>query len=100
MNREIAINTNTLQGDIDKLNEKLTQVRKSIDEAYTATHELDMMWDGPANIAFQAAFKKDQKDMEEMCNIIEKMIASMSMSKTEYEKCESDVNTIIDSIRI
>lgn len=100
MNREIAINTNTLQADIDKLNEKLDQVRKSIDEACTATYELDKMWDGPANMAFQAAFAKDKRDLEEMCNIIEKMIGSMSMSKTEYEKCEADVNSIIESIKI
>ena len=86
MNREIAINTNTLQADIDKLNEKLSQVRKSIDEACTATYELDKMWDGPANMAFQASFAKDRRDLEDMCNIIEKMIGSMSMSKTEYEK--------------
>ncbi|MBR1472542.1 MAG: hypothetical protein IJ600_12995 [Lachnospiraceae bacterium] len=100
MSKEIAINTTTLQSDIDKLNQALEQVRKSIDEAYTATFELDKMWDGPANIAFQTAFRKDQNDMEEICKVVESMIRSMSLSKTEYEKCEADVNTIIESIKI
>ena len=100
MGKEIAINTATLQQDVDELRTKLEQVRKSINEAYSAVYQLDKMWDGPANIAFQAAFQKDQHDMEEMCNVISKMIDSMSNSRTEYEKCETDVNNIIDSIRI
>lgn len=100
MNREISINTSVLQGDIDKLKESLETVRKNIAEAYMATYELDKMWDGPANITFQTAFRKDQRDMEELCNTIEKMINSMEMARTEYDKCEADVNTIIDSIRI
>ena len=100
MNREIAINTTTLQGDIENLTTTLEQVRKAIDEAYVAVRELDKMWDGPANMAFQKSFKEDQRNLEELCDIIEKLIGSMSMSKTEYEKCEADVNTIIDSIRI
>ena len=99
-NREIAINTVTLKGDIDKLKIALEQVRKSIDEAYTATYELDKMWDGPANMTFQAAFNNDQTALVKMCDDIEKMIDSMGMAKVEYEKCENDVNCIIDSIKI
>ena len=99
-NREIGINTVILKGDIDKLKSTLEQVRKSIDEAYTATHELDKMWDGPANMTFQIEFNNDQTVLVKMCDEIEKMIDSMGMAKVEYEKCEKDVNAIIDSIKI
>ena len=51
-------------------------------------------------MAFQAAFKNDQAKMMEIYEALTKLVASMSMSRVEYDKCEMDVKNIVDSIKI
>ena len=100
MGQEISINTSTLSGDIDKLQQQLNIIRNDLSKMYQAVHTLDTMWYGPANAAFNMQFNKDKNDMTELCNTVQRIIDCMEYAKKEYNSCEGEVSGIIDSIAI
>ena len=100
MGQEISINTSTLSQDIEKLQQQLNRIRNDLNKMYQAVHTLDTMWDGPANAAFNMQFNKDKNDMTELCNTVQKIIDCMEYAKKEYNFCEAEVGSIIDSISI
>ncbi|MBE5881920.1 MAG: hypothetical protein E7289_06420 [Lachnospiraceae bacterium] len=100
MSQEIAVNTSTLASDTQDLQTQLDAVKRSMNQMYDAMQTLDAMWDGPANDAFRAQFSKDQSDMGDLCETIQKIINCMTYAKDEYNTCERDVNGIISSIRV
>ena len=99
MSREIAVNSTTLKSEVNTMTQALQQLRAEIEDAYAATRELDNMWDGPANAEFQDNFNMDRMVLLEICDGVEKLIGSMGNARTEYEKCETDVKAIVDSIK-
>lgn len=100
MGQEISINTSTLATDIETLQQRLKEIRDDLAKMYNAVHVLDSMWDGPANAAFNIQFNKDREDMTELCNTIQKIIDCMDYAKKEYNSCEVEVSSIINSISI
>ncbi|MFR5634000.1 MAG: WXG100 family type VII secretion target [Monoglobales bacterium] len=96
----IEINMRTLEQDISEMQQQLAELRQEMDQAYSSVRELDSMWNGPANEAFNQAFTADKEAMESMCSIIESLISYMENAKKEYQKCEAAVSAEIDSIRI
>ncbi|MCR4640696.1 MAG: WXG100 family type VII secretion target [Lachnospiraceae bacterium] len=100
MSREIAVNTSQLQKEVDTMENALKLLKTRIDEAYQEVNELDKLWDGPDNKAFQESFRRDQAKMTEIYEALKSLVASMSMSRVEYEKCEADVKSIVDNIKI
>ncbi len=96
----IEININTLSNDIENMQTEVNALRGEMKKAFAAVTELDAMWNGPANDAFNKAFAADSQSMEEMCGIIDNLIEYMSNARNEYQKCESAVSAEIDAIRI
>lgn len=100
MGQEITINTSTLSKDIDKLKQQLRAISDDLVKMYQAVHILDGMWDGPANEAFNIQFNQDKDDMLELCNTVQKIIECMEYAKKEYDSCETEVGSIIVSMKI
>lgn len=96
----IEININTLANDIGDMQAELKALRDEMKFAFDAVTELDSMWNGPANDAFNKAFDMDHQAMNDMCKTIESLIGYMENARDEYRKCESAVSAEIDSIRI
>lgn len=100
MAKEIGMNSVQLKKDIEAMEKELVEVRACIDRAYLSVRELDQMWDGPANMAFQTNFKNDKARMNEICDAIAVYINALVSAVGEYEKCEADVDAVILNIRI
>ena len=96
----IEVNINTLNSDIGNMQSELNGLRSEMKKAFTAVAELDRMWNGPANDAFNKAFQDDNQSMEEMCKIVDRLIEYMTNAREEYRKCENAVSAEIDAIRI
>ncbi len=96
----IEINIAALKTDIGDMETELQGLRDEMKLAFESVTELDAMWNGPANDAFNRAFQEDNKSMEEMCRIIESLIGYMENARTEYTNCEAAVSAEIDAIRI
>lgn len=98
--QEIAVNTATLQNDINDMQEVLEKVKKRTQSMFDEIMELDSMWDGVAHMAFKQQFNQDYQKMVELCNTISSLIFCMQYAKKEYEACEKSIHSIVNSIRI
>lgn len=96
----IEINIGTLANDIEDMQTELKALRDEMKFAFDAVTELDSMWNGPANDAFNQKFQQDHEAMNEMCKTIDSLILFMENARDEYRKCEGAVSDEIDSIRI
>lgn len=96
----IEINISILKKDIEDMQAEIQEVRKYMGLAYEAVDQLDAMWDGPANMEFNKAFKSDRTAMVELCKMVDHLINYMENARDEYTKCEATVSAAIDGIRI
>ena len=97
---EIEINTSTLGTDIETLETTLGQLEIQVEAMFTSVSELDRMWDGPANDAFNQQFRLDYQICVAMCQTLKELIESLRYAKGEYEKCEQSIDGLIRSIQI
>ena len=100
MSKRIEIRTQTLSTNISIIQAQLDAIEADMETMYAAVKHLDTMWDGPANKAFNEQFGYDHADMKELCKTIQKIIDCFTYAKTEYDKCEVEVASIVNSIRI
>ncbi|MDO5415634.1 MAG: WXG100 family type VII secretion target [Lachnospiraceae bacterium] len=97
---EIEMNTTTLAGDIETLELTVTQLEKQMKKMFGFIDELDKMWDGPANQAFNQQFQADYRTCEEMCRVLRELIGCLKHARQEYDKCEQNIDSMIRSIPI
>lgn len=98
--QEIAINTDKLGRDIENLRNVLWQLKKDETKMVQEIQELNAMWSGTANQAFNVQFQADCQSFESLCKTIEEMIQALETAKRDYEKCDNQVNSIVSAIRI
>lgn len=98
--KEISINTANLSRDITQLQTLLAQLERNRAKLIQEIGELNAMWQGPSNRAFNAQFKKDCTSFENLCKTIREMIQAMEHAKTEYESCDNKVNGLVNALRI
>ena len=96
----IETDTSAMARDIEQLEERLRQLESHMKKMFTSVQELDAMWDGPSNEEFNRQFQQDYRMCEEMCGILRELIGSLRHARTEYEKCEQNVDGMIRSLRI
>ncbi len=97
---EIEMNTSTLAGDIESLESLVTDLESQMKKMFGSITELDRMWDGPANAAFNQQFQIDYQSCEEMCRVLRELIGSLKYAREEYDKCEQNIDTVIRSIHV
>ena len=98
--REIAVDTNTLQNDIDDMRRTLDRVRERSESMFQAIDILDDMWEGTSHEEVVRQNAGDRRKMRELCEVIEKMIECMRYADDEYMSCENAVHSIIKTIQI
>ena len=96
----IAVNIETLEQDIKDLEETLASIRGEMNGMFESVSELDKMWDGPANAVFVQQFLTDKGIFEDLCESVDGIIDSMNNAKTTYRKCEANVKSEIDKIKV
>lgn len=96
----IEVDIATLGQDIGELKEVLNSIRRDMQSMFESVRELDRMWEGPSNAAFNRQFDMDWRMMEVVCKAVEGVIDGMGNAKNSYLKCEMDVKMEVDQIRI
>lgn len=97
---EIEMNTSTLAGDIENLEGLVKQLEAQMKKMFQSVEELDRMWDGPANAAFNEQFQSDYRTCEGMCATLTELIGSLRHAGEEYDKCEQNIDSIIRAIPV
>jgi len=97
---KIEIETRKLQNDIDSLKTHLKNLEKKSDEMMEGINSLSAMWEGEAKNAFTDQFRSDYQTMKSMETVISELIQKLEYARENYDTCESNVASIIDSIRV
>ncbi len=100
MSDYIEVDITTLEQDVRELEETLALVRNDMKSMFETVNELDTMWDGLANEAFNRQFAADRNLFEELCDAVNDIIDSMGNAKNAYRKCEAAVKEEIDKITV
>lgn len=96
----IEIDTEQLKRDTQELIENRNSAETALKEMIQEIEELNAMWSGKANRAFRVQFNNDVTLMYELLNKMDKLADCMEYAEREYVKCENEVRTMVDSIRI
>lgn len=96
--REIEVNTEALQQQLVSFQEEITNIRQTINRLSQTVDELKTMWDGPAHETFYAQYMIDHLEFEEYLTILDKIAEKYQDACKEYNRCESEVGSIISSI--
>ncbi|MCM1159234.1 MAG: WXG100 family type VII secretion target [Bacteroidales bacterium] len=97
---KIKVNTGSLKKDTDSIENHLKNIKSQIKQMKADVKELDSMWDGEANDAFNAAFQSDLNDLDTVCNNIQGIIDYEKNAKKEYDSCEVKVADLVKSITV
>ncbi|MCM1540552.1 MAG: WXG100 family type VII secretion target [Blautia sp.] len=96
----IETNTGMMERDVDSLKEALNRVRQDMKGMFDAVMELNGMWSGQANEAFNRQFQLDSELFASLCEEAEGIIESMDNAKDAYNRCEAEVSQEIGRIRL
>lgn len=99
MAADFEISLSNLDRDISNMRSELEFIRKNIKRMFDEIGELDAMWDGEANDAFNVQFHSDYEMMLNVCKNIEKIILSMEFARQEYAKCENSISSAVQGMR-
>ena len=98
--REIAVDTNTLQNDIADMQGALDKVKERSRCMFDGLNALGSMWEGVSHEAFIRQSGEDCRKMQELWEVIERLIECMEYADKEYMSCENTVHSIIKTIQI
>lgn len=96
----IEIETEQLKRDTQELLENKQKAETVLNEMVGEIEELNAMWSGKANMAFRTQFNKDVELMKALLEKMQKLAGCMDFASAEYAKCENEVKSLVDSIRI
>lgn len=96
----IEIDTDQLKRDTQELLENKQYAEAVLNEMVQDIEELNTMWSGKANQAFRTQFGKDVELMRELLAKMDKLAECMEFAAGEYVRCENEVKTLVDSIKI
>ena len=97
---EMGFDTVDLKNRVETLKEKLNVLRASHDTMVDQINALNGMWKGKANDSFRVEFSKDCREIEAMFETIDGIINAFDDSRVEYEKCENEVDGLVNEIRV
>lgn len=100
MAAEIAVNTGTLQKDIDEMTTKLEALISAMQKSIEGIESLSGMWEGAAKMVFMNQFVSDCKILDQQCKTIQSIIECMEYAKKEYDICEAEVQGIVNAINV
>ena len=96
----VKTDTSRLMGDISKTEADITQAEKETNDMFAAVAELNKMWQGPANTAFNQQFTDDYNRMKNYLSNLRKFTQRLKEDKTAYESCEARVLEKVNALKI
>ena len=96
----LRVDTRELNKDLDEL-QRLTVVLNDAEKnMIEQIRQLNSMWTGKANSAFNVQFDIDCSKFEQLRDTIKKYREKLAKARTEYNRCDSKVNDIVNSIKV
>lgn len=96
----VRVNSTVLANDADSIKSSLERISSSVDEMYEQIEVLNGMWKGTANSAFKEKFAGDYQEIKSFIDEIKSFADKLENDSRDYERCERNVISMIESLRI
>jgi uncharacterized protein YukE len=96
----IEISTPWLDNDITRMQEQLDNLVAAKNQVYRRLESLNSMWEGAAQYIFINQTRIDETVLQGLINNLNNLIECMQYAKSEYERCNDEVNSKIAGIRL
>ena len=94
------VDTNFLSRDTAELEQIVEELRNRLSEMQNGVQQINSTWEGSAKNAFIEQVSKDAEFYNNYIDEIVVFLNNMKSSAHEYDKCESEVLELVQSINI
>ena len=75
--------------------EKIDEWGQAVNKIYELSAEMDVMWDGDANNAFNARFGEDRTKFNQLSTVMSEYATAMKTAASNYIAAEEEATTIV-----
>ena len=100
MGEMIANDPNRFSDTIQNYEAAYRTLERDYETVVRLMQRLNQMWSGQAHEEMVARFQQDQRLSEEVLGVVKEILGDLKNASEEYLKCDGNVKSIVDSIRI
>lgn len=97
---KLEINTGTLRSDAASIRREIDALKQNAQTLRSLAVCLNQMWTGQAKAEFQKNYALELDALEQAIASLERFTLQTQGVRTEYERCERSVSSVVDSLRI
>jgi WXG100 family type VII secretion target len=94
---EIRVNTDNMRSTATVFQEKINDWNSLVQQLWSLMEELDAMWDGDANEAFNALVTEDKPKFERLAQMMETYKTAIDTAASKYDSGEAEVKNIVST---
>ena len=94
---EIRVNTDNMRITATVFQEKINDWNSLVQQLWSLMEELDAMWDGDANEAFNALVTEDKPKFERLAQMMETYKTAIDTAASKYDSGEAEVKNIVST---
>ena len=94
---EIRVNTDNMRSTATVFQEKINDWNSLVQQLWSLMEELDAMWDGDANEAFNALVTEDKPKVERLAQMMETYKTAIDTAASKYDSGEAEVKNIVST---
>lgn len=92
---EIKVTTEGMRSAAFEFSAKMHEMESSVNQIWSLLAELDAMWDGDANEAFNALIEEDKPKFERLYEMMETYKNAITTAAQKYEEGETEIKNIV-----
>lgn len=96
----LKVNTNQLLSDADDMSFEIEEILLEVRSVYDEVQALGAMWQGTASDKFAKSFGDEYTKINEYLTELKKCVDHVKVSAEDYNSCEQQVYSMVDSIRV
>lgn len=100
MAKQIKIDTDRLNGDLNSIREKIDNIRGWLRNIEEQAAVLDGMWTGPGSEAFKAAFHSDIRALSTIISNLDDLNKYEDKACGRFRRCENKVREAVEELRV
>ena len=94
---EIRVNTDNMRSTATVFQEKINDWNSLVQQLWSLMEELDAMWDGDANEAFNALVTEDKPKFERLAQMMKPNKTAIDTAASKYDSGEAEVKNIVST---
>lgn len=97
---KFEVSTDKVAATVKSMQRELAEIEKGYTQMYQALETLDGMWVGEAHDVFRSQWTRDHRQMKNLCQVLQRIVADVSTARKNYDTCEESIQAEITKIQI